>query len=143
MKRLMIPILLAAVLTVPACGKKDESTMPKTDAGEIKTQVNEAVNTLADKARTERGEFVNKSQIDIDNLNKQMLELKQKAEKATGEAKAKMDQRLQSLEQDNKALEEKFDDLKASTGEKWRELKAGVSDAIKSLKELIKKVKDS
>lgn len=142
MKRLVIPVVLGLALAMSACGKKEEGTAPQTSAGEVQKEVKEAVSAVADKARQERDEFVSKTQKEVDELNKQMAELRQKAEKATGEAKAKLDQQLQNLEQERQAAEQKLAELKAATGEKWQEFKAGVSDAIDRLKQSIRKVRD-
>lgn len=62
-----------------------------------------------------------------------------KAQEATGEAKAKLDQQIRKLEQEQKAAEQKLAELKSTIGEKWKELKAGVTDAIDRLNQSIRK----
>jgi len=46
------------------------------------------------------------------------------------------------LEQEQKLAAQKFKELKAATGEKWNELKAGTTDAVERFKQAMQKGKD-
>ena len=139
MKRLLLPMLLGLALTVSAAEKMEEGAPSGKAPADVRKETGEAVDAVAAKARQERDEFVDKAQKEMAALNKKMAELRMKAKKLSGEAKAKLDRQIQNLEPELKAAEQKLADLKAATGEKWEELKAGVSGAIDRLKQSLQK----
>jgi capsule polysaccharide export protein KpsE/RkpR len=138
MKRLLLPMLLGLALTVSAAEKMEEGAPGKAPA-DIWKETGEAVDAVAAKARQERDEFVDKAQKEMAELNKKMAELRMKAKELGGEGKAKLDRQIRNLEPELKAAEQKLADLKSVTGEKWKELKAGVSGAIDRLKQSLQK----
>lgn len=139
MKRLLLPVLLGLAFTVSAAEKREEGVPPKTGSADVRKETGEAVDAMTAKARQERDEFVAKAQKEMAELNKKMAELRKKAKKLSGEAKARLDQQIRNLEPELKAAEQKLADLKSATGEKWEELKAGVSGAIDRLKQSVQK----
>ncbi|GAO37730.1 hypothetical protein SCT_3166 [Sulfuricella sp. T08] len=141
MKSLLLPVLLGLALSVPAAEKK-EDVPPKAGSADVRKEAGEAVDATKAKARQERDEFVGKAQKELAELNKKMAELKKKAKKLSGEGKAKLDRQIQDLEPELKAAEQKLADLKSATGEKWEELKAGVSGAIGRLKQSMQKTRE-
>jgi Skp family chaperone for outer membrane proteins len=142
MKRLLLPVLLGLAFTVSAAEKKAEGAPPKSGSADVRKETGEAVDAMAAKARQERDEFVGKAQKEMAELNKKMAELNKKAKKLSGEGKAKLDRQIQNLEPELKAAEQKLADLKSATGEKWEELKAGVSGAIDRLKQSMQKTRE-
>ena len=142
MKRLLLPVLLGLAFTVSAAEKREEGAPTKTGSADVRKETGEAVDAMTDKARQERDEFVGKAQKEMAELNKKMVELKKKAKKLSGEGKAKLDRQIQDLEPELKAAEQKLADLKSATGEKWEELKAGVSGAIGRLKQSMQKTRE-
>ncbi len=139
MKRLLLPVLLGLAFTVSAAEKREEGVPPKTGSADVRKETGEAIDAMTAKARQERDEFVGKAQKEMAELNKKMAELRKKAKKLSGEAKARLDQQIRNLEPELKAAEQKLADLKSATGEKWEELKAGVSGAIDRLKQSVQK----
>ncbi len=139
MKRLLLPVLLGLAFTVSAAEKREEGVPPKTGSADVRKETGEAIDAMTAKARQERDEFVGKAQQEMAELNKKMAELRKKAKKLSGEAKARLDQQIRNLEPELKAAEQKLADLKSATGEKWEELKAGVSGAIDRLKQSVQK----
>jgi Skp family chaperone for outer membrane proteins len=142
MKRLLLSILMGSALAVSAAEKKEESAPPKVDPADVRKETREAVDAVTAKVRQERDEFVGKAQKEIAELNKKMAELRKEAEKLGGEAKARLDRQIRNLEPELKAAEKKFADLKSATGEKWEELKVGVSGAIDRLKQSMQKTRE-
>ena len=141
MNRLLLLVLLGVSLMVSACEKKEEYVLPKT-AESAKQESATASMPATDQAKQMRNEFVGKMQQDMDEMNAKLGEIKTKAQTLTGEAKVKIDQQIQNLEQEQKTAGQKFDALKSATGEKWTEMKSGVSDAVDRLKQSIQKAKD-
>lgn len=142
MKRLLLPVLLGLAFTVSAAEKSEEGAPPKAGSADVRKETGEAVDAITAKARQERDEFAAKAQKELAELKKNMAALNKKAKKLGGEAKAKLDQQIQSLEPELKAAEQKLADLKSATGEKWAELKTGVSSAIDRVKQTMKKARE-
>ena len=85
-----------------------------------------------------RDEFVAKAQQEMDELNAAYRDQGQSTD-LTGEAKAKVDQQIQNLEQEQKSAAQKLGELKSATGEKWNELKTGTSEAMDRFKQAVQK----
>jgi Skp family chaperone for outer membrane proteins len=143
MKNLLLPVLLGLALNVSAAEKREEGVPPKTGSADVRKEAGEAIDAATAKARQERDEFVGKAQKELAELKKKMAELRKKAKKLSGEAKAKLDRQIQNLEPELKAAEQKLADLKSATGEKWEELKSGVSRAIDRLKQAMQNTRDT
>ena len=140
MKRLIMPMLVSLCVTISACDKLDDGTMPKTTGEEAKAEIKGAVDVVTEKAKQEREEFISKAQKDMDELNVRMKKLTKKLEMATGKAKERLDQQLQKLKQDRDEAEQKIKDVKNETSEKWHELKTGVTNAIDKFRQSIEAV---
>ena len=100
MNRLLMPVLLGLSLALSACGKKEEAAPPATTAEGMKKEAAAAIGAAEDQAKKMRNEFVSKAQQEMDELNAKLAELKTKAQTLTGEAKVKLDQQIQKLEQE-------------------------------------------
>ena len=141
MNRLLMPVLLGLSLALSACEKKEEAAPPATSEG-VKQEATAATGAAEEQAKQMRNEFVAKAQQEMDELNAKLAELKTKAQTLTGEAKVRIDQQLKSLEQEQKTAAQKLGDLRAATGEKWNELKAGVSESVDRFKKSVKTAKE-
>ena len=142
MNRLLMPVLLGLSLVLFACGKKEETAPPASGAEGVKQEVTAAIGAAEEQAKKMRNEFVSKAQQEMDELNAKLAELKTKAQTLTGEAKVKLDQQIQKLEQEQKEAAQKLGELRAATAEKWNELKAGVSESVDRFKQAVKKTKE-
>jgi hypothetical protein len=78
----------------------------------------------------------------LEKLDKQYEEWKAKAGKATGEAKTKMESKLEELEKDMAKVKGKLGNLKNTAPEMWKEAKEDVSNAVHRLKEAFEKGKE-
>lgn len=65
-------LLVGVVLALSACGKKEESVLPKISTGEVQKEAKQVVSTLAEQTKQERDEFVSKAQKDMDEFNARM-----------------------------------------------------------------------
>jgi predicted nucleic acid-binding Zn-ribbon protein len=111
------------------CEKREERILPKVDsANQIEA---------GEQSRIEREEFIRQAQKEIDDLGVKLDDIRKKAVEATGAVKNKLDQKIVALEQEQKSVEEKLANLKAETGEKWKELKAGVTAATEKLRQSV------
>jgi predicted nucleic acid-binding Zn-ribbon protein len=127
---LLLPFLLGLILTISACDKRDERILPKLGSAD---QVD-----VKGKSALEREEFIRQAQQEVDELRVKLSDIKARAIAATGQAKAKLDQQVLALEQEQRVVEEKLANLKTEIGEKWKELKTGVTAAIEQFKQSLK-----
>lgn len=68
--------------------------------------------------------------------------LEAKADQVKAESKIEFKQQIQSLRQKRDAIGNKLDQLKQSSGEAWKELKAGLESATEDLKGALGKAMD-
>jgi len=130
MNKLLPALLLGLMLaTTSACEKKEERILPKVGA----TDQTDAT----EKSSSDREAFIQQAQKEIDELGDKLANIRKKALAATGTAKDKLDQQVLALEQEQKNVAEKLANLKSEVGEKWRDLKAGVTAAIEQLKKSV------
>ena len=121
MNKLLLVLMLGVMLAGSGCEKKEERILPKVDS--------EKQIEAGEQSRIEREEFIRQAQKEIDDLGVKLDDIRKKAVEATGAVKNKLDQKIVALEQEQKNVEEKLANLKAEAGEKWKELKAGVTAA--------------
>lgn len=131
MHKLLLVIAVGLTLSMIACeNKKDEGILPKVDA----TAQAEGAN----QSSSERDTFVKQVQQEIDKQAAELAGIRKRAAAATGKAKENLDQQIKRIEQEQKVLEEKLAALKASIGEKWKELKADVNAAVDKFRQSVK-----
>lgn len=130
MHRLLVVLLLGLMVAFTACEKKDESVLPKVDAAD---QMD-----AGEQSRLDREAFISQAQNEIDELDARVADIRKKAMDATGKAKEKLTQQISALEQEQKNVEERLSALRMEIGEKWKEMKAGVSAAIEQLRQSVK-----
>jgi len=127
---LLVPLLSGLLLTISACDKKDEGILPKLNSVD-RVDVKE-------KSALEREEFIRQAQQEIDEMHIKLSYIRARAVAATGQAKEKLDRQVLLLEQEQKVVEEKLSNMKAEIGEKWKDLKTGVTAAIEQFKQSLK-----
>jgi cation transport regulator ChaC len=131
MHNLWLALVMGLMLSFTACEKKkEEGILPKVDsASQIETGKPSSI---------ERDAFIRQVQQEIDKQAAELADIRNKAAVATGQAKDKLEQQLKKLEQEKKIVDEKLAGLKASVGEKWKELKADVVSAIDKFRQSVK-----
>jgi len=129
MNKFLPVLLLGLMLATSACEKKEERILPKVGS----TEQADAV----EKSGSDRAAFIQQAQKELDELGIKLGDIRKKAVAATGTAKDKLDQQLLALEQERRNVEEKLANLKSEVGEKWKDLKAGVTAAIEQLKQSV------
>lgn len=126
MSKYWLLLLLGSGLSSPGLAERNDP--PKTESA---TTIPESRQTPApDASRRERDEIVIHAQRAMDELRAAVEELKKRADKASGDAKDKVEQQLRALQDEQKRLEKKFLELKAATAQQWRELQDEIERAI-------------
>lgn len=137
MKHPLILALLGLSLVFSACDKVDDGKMPKISADEMKSEVEDKVTSIKEKAAQEREEFFGSIQKEMDKVDKQMEGFTQHLEETSGEVKLELNQQLEKLKQERYEVEQKILEMRSETSENWHEMKAGVTEAINHLRKSI------
>jgi nucleotide-binding universal stress UspA family protein len=103
----------------------------------FKEKGEEAIETVSKKRKA----YAEKVEAQLKEWGTEIDILKAKAEKAKAEAKIKYYERIQDLRAKQESLGQKLQELKGPGGEAWEEVKTGVDQAVKDLKEAFKRAK--
>lgn len=112
----------------------------QTTTRELSRKVNEAVEALKSYAAERQKDAVAYGRKLLDEFDQKYRELEQKASRATGEAKAKLDKDLQELKAKRKQAARKLDELGKASAQSWDRMKRDFADAYRELQELYGRV---
>lgn len=141
MKRWAVYIIFGGTLLV-ACDNKDiNNPTPRTDRKELQQEIQSSAADVLEKARQERDEFIAKTQEELQEIDKETVALKRRLQNLSGEAESELKEEFVELQEERDAAQQKLDELKTQTAEKWQILRTGVSAAIAELKETVHKLK--
>jgi hypothetical protein len=119
MKHLYAMAVLTGVLLVGCSETRHE-------AGEASREVGAAANR-------DREEYQRRMENRLDEMDRQIEQMKERARNATGEAKAKWDREVAELEDERREARTKYNNLKSATDAQWENLKSEVDQAMDSL----------
>ncbi|SRR6056297_416077 len=84
-------------------------------------------------ANQSQNEFIGKMKDALDDLDKQIVDLKQRGEKFEGEARKEYENRLHDLREKRRETERKMDEAQAASKESWQKFKDEAEHAWKAL----------
>jgi len=84
-------------------------------------------------ADQEKQDYIKQIQNTLDDVSKNIDQLKDKAQSATGDARTKIESTIATLKAQQEATGKKLQELRSSTGAAWGEMKTGMSKAIDDL----------
>jgi len=126
--------IVLAIAVLAACGKSEEPPVqPKVTAGEVKKQTMEAASAATQYVQQEKDQFVASAEKEMGALKGKLAELKSSAQVAGGEAKTKLELRIKALDEKLRAAQAKIGEIKDSSGDAWKQLKQGSSNAMADL----------
>jgi TolA-binding protein len=132
--------LLSVALFLSACGKQDKPVVEEQTEVSIETVKEETKEALeAAKAYTlqQKQEYQEKAEAKLDEIDITIAQLKGRAEKASDEAKTKLDAQVEELQKKQEAAREKLQELESAGAEKWEDLKSDMDAAIDDLANFI------
>jgi chromosome segregation ATPase len=94
------------------------------------------------ESRSKRDEYVEKIKNQLDEWNKEIEALEEKAHLATGDIKSKYEERIASLRQHHNDAKEKAEEIRKAADDAWDELKEGFENAWQTVREAFKNSKD-
>ena len=89
--------------------------------------------TTAVSGQQQKDEYQKKIETKLKELNQELKEWKDKANKMEKKARAEMDEQLNKLSKKQEEASKKFTELKSKSGKVWEDLKAGVDSAMEDL----------
>ena len=95
-----------------------------------KNDIHEAANSTAEALSSVRVDYVNESQAKLNALDKQYGAIKEQGKNATGEAKAELYKRLQTLQERREGIRERLDDYRKSNDKAAADLRIGIEAAL-------------
>src|SRR6056297_292387 len=84
-------------------------------------------------ASQSRNEFIEKMKNGLDDLDKQIEDLKERGEKLEGEAKKEYENRLHDLREKRREAKRQLDEAQAASEEKWEQFNDEAEHAWKAL----------
>ena len=108
-----IHVLVAALLLIPAC------TLPK---------------TTRSRGPHQRTDYLSRAQSDLNQLDQRVNDLKGKADRAQGNAKAELNAEIVQLRNKQAAAHQRIAQIEAASEDSWQSLQAGADAALNDLK---------
>jgi cytochrome c556 len=116
-----------------AATQNREATAEQFD--KVKKETKEAAQEMKDYAYAQKAEFVEKMQIQLAEINRDLESLSAKIEKSSDAAKAEAKPKLDALRAQTAKLNRQLDEARNATESTWESVKAGFKKAYGELKE--------
>jgi hypothetical protein len=111
----------------------------QTKGEKVKQKVSETVDATKDFSQEKKDQFISKVRGEMAEVDQQIHSLGERAQTATGDAKAKITEQVNQLEVKRKDLKLRLEELSHSSGKAWNQMKLGFENAWNELKVSIKK----
>ncbi len=137
---LLLAVLSAATLAAGCKPAAPTSTVESREAtaaqiDNVKKETKEAAQDMKDYDYTQKGEFVEKMESQLAEINRDLDQLSAKIEKSSEAAKAEAKPKLQALRDQTAKLTKHLDEAKGATESTWNDVKAGFRKAYSELKD--------
>ena len=137
---LLLTLLSVAALALGCKPAAETSTVENHDAtsaqfAKVKKETQEAAQYMKDYAYTQKSEFVDKMQIQLAEINKDLDQISDKVEKSNDADKAQVTPKLHALREQAAKLNKQLDVAKSATESTWGDVKTGFKKGYSELKE--------
>ncbi|MDT8405309.1 hypothetical protein [Sulfuriflexus sp.] len=136
----MFATILSTFALTSACTDQSDDKQPAadaTDAGEVKKEWSEAMESLKAYSITQRDEALVKAEETIDAMDKRIDEMESRASQGWQDLSADIRQRreatLSAMQEQREALAEQYEQMKASSSDTWDDVKKGFIDSYNTL----------
>lgn len=113
------------------------------DASKVKEKASETASAAGEYAKDTRDDFKKGVESDLEKLQNEINELKQKATQASGAVQDSLDRQIAELDVKKMKLRKKLDEASKTTNAAWGEMRAGISKALDELKVGFNKAKNT
>ena len=127
---------LAFILVVGSLGSgfAGEEDQGKVSAQDVKKQVGRAWDSAKAYTAQQKKEYQEKISAKLEDLKQKSGELRQQADKAKGEALARITAAMADLKQKQADAEQRLKELQSASSQAWGEVKSGLDKAMSDLK---------
>jgi len=146
MKIKYLSTAIAALAVLVGCSRNEQAQSETTSNTTITAQeVQERYKSAAEATKAyvaeNKDEFLAATDKRLKEMDAKISELAKKSEGYTDEAKTEADKALTALREQGKAANEKFEEVKKSSGEAWKEVKAGFDSVLAELEKAYENTK--
>lgn len=144
MKRTFLIPLLVVVLGfgLSGCGREEPPKPKEVTKDQLKDQAGKLVGSAMDYFQQQKDKLLQEFDGRMQNLNKRIAELRDEAEKATPEMKAKLQATLKQLEEKQQAVKKQLEESKGAAGQAWEDLKSNLNNSFKEMDKDLEKGKN-
>jgi chromosome segregation ATPase len=125
---------LSVVAFVVGCKPSEEATTAQ-QFDKAKAETKEAAQELKDYTYAQKSIFVEKMQVQLASLDRDLDQLSARIEKSSDAAKLEAKPKLQALRDQSSQLNQQLDKAKNATESTWDDVKAGTKKGYDSLKD--------
>ena len=127
----MITFLSVAAFAV-GCNRKETASQ---QLDKVQEKTAEAAQDMKDYTFAQKAEFVEKMQVQLAGLNRDLDQHVGRIEKSSDEVKAEAKPKLQALRDQTDQLNKQLDEVKNATESNWDKVKDGLNTAYQSSKD--------
>lgn len=131
MKRIAI-VLIAVVVFATGC-RKEKTASQQLD--QVQEEAEAAAEDMQDYAFAQKSEFIEKMQVQLDEINRELDKLAAKTESASDEIKAEAKPKLQKLRDQMAKLKRNLDEAANADESAWGDIKSGFKKGYGEMKD--------
>lgn len=110
-------------------------------ADKVKKETVEAVDAAKVYANEKKEEFSARMKNNIDEVDREIEDLKKQSESKSAEVRETTKKKLQELEAKRKVMAERYESLEKSTGKAWTKMKSGLEKALSEVRSAYREAK--
>jgi hypothetical protein len=140
MNRWFFCLALAICFGLWGCGKQEEPAPTKkaVTPAQVKKDLKQGVVTTEEYLAQQKQEYQAKIAKKLAEFNEKLTGFKEKAARAQGEFKAKLDREYAELQKETSQMQRKLREAQSASGKAWMELKSQIDAAMAKLEKSFK-----
>ena len=137
---LFLPLTLSMLV---ACGQDTDQDTKDVSAEKAQRETAEAYDAVKAYAMKKKEEFGRQAEATLESYEKQIQELKARAEKAGGNARDKYREALAEWEKEKAEANKQLEELKSASADAWTEVEQRIETSMDELKRLYEEAKSA
>ncbi|MBD3290497.1 hypothetical protein GF337_16960 [candidate division KSB1 bacterium] len=140
--RLLHFAILSFFILLIGCGENDTEQQENISVKDIKNEAEDVYETTKKLTQQEKDELLRKMNNQLDSLNQDIAELKEDAENTSAATKEKMEQQIKVMENQADSLGNKIENFGKASGKAWNDFVAGAQKSLNDLEKAVEKAKE-
>ncbi len=121
-------LALAVPLFAAACSD-DAGSSGDVTAQDVKNETSEALGAMGDLASQTKDQIVNEFEKQYEKIKPRIEQLKASAKTMSADARVELQEQIDALKEKQGVFEKRLTEIKAASGDAWKELSAGTKSA--------------